>query len=156
MAEAVAQEPAMGKIVVGVDGSADARRALVWALEEAAFRDAVLEVVYAWRVPMAVMPAGMPVPAPDHDEYEHAARALVENEVAQALGETAARPPVHTLVMEGRPYDVLLSHAGNADLLVLGSRGAGPISELLLGSVSLHCVRHTTSPIAIVPASVCE
>jgi nucleotide-binding universal stress UspA family protein len=156
MAQAVAREPAMGKVVVGVDGSPDARRALVWALEEAAFRDSILEVVYAWRMPMSVMPAGMPVPAPDHDECERAARALIEDEVALALEETAARPPVHTLVMEGRPYDVLLSHAENADLLVLGSRGAGPISGLLLGSVSLHCVRHATTPIAIVPASDCE
>jgi nucleotide-binding universal stress UspA family protein len=156
MAEALARHPAFGKVVVGVDGSDAARRALVWALEEGALRGATVEVVHAWRVPLTMMPAGMPVAAPDHDACEEDARALVEHELELALNETSARPRAHTLVMEGSAPNALLAHAESADLLVVGSRGAGPISELLLGSVSLHCVRHATTPIAIVPVGACE
>jgi hypothetical protein len=51
-----------GRIVVGVDGSDHARRALVWAMEEAARHHAALDVVLAWRLFTVAPPFGFPTP----------------------------------------------------------------------------------------------
>jgi len=53
-------------------------------------------------------------------------------------------------VVEGGPADVLLGEAEEADLLVLGGRGLGGWSGLLLGSVSQQCARHAPCPVAVV------
>jgi hypothetical protein len=53
---------------------------------------------------------------------------------------------VLSLVTEGYPADVLLHAAKGADLLVLGRRGHGGVTSVLLGSVSLHCVLHAPLP----------
>jgi nucleotide-binding universal stress UspA family protein len=58
--------------------------------------------------------------------------------------------PVTTSVVQGYPARELLRAAEGADLLVVGSRGHGELSGMLLGSVSLHCVTHATCPVVVV------
>ena len=53
-------------------------------------------------------------------------------------------------VVEGYPAGVLLDAAKDADLLVVGSRGHGELSGVLLGSVGLHCASQATCPVLIV------
>jgi nucleotide-binding universal stress UspA family protein len=57
---------------------------------------------------------------------------------------------VRAVLAEGDARDVLAKASGNAALLVVGSRGAGPIREVLLGSVSSYCVHHASCPVVVV------
>lgn len=138
-----------GRIVVGVDGSDTARRALAWAAEEARVRGAQLEVVHTWQIPYA---GGYPyaLGAPDLDQIEQAARALLD-EMVDALDESQLVEPAERNAASGDPAAVLLDVAQAADLLVLGSRGVGGFTGLLLGSTAHHVVHHATCPVVVVP-----
>jgi nucleotide-binding universal stress UspA family protein len=57
---------------------------------------------------------------------------------------------VETAAIEGPPAQVLVDMSAEADLLVVGSRGRGDFSELLLGSVSQQCVHHARCPVTVV------
>lgn len=140
----------MGRIVVGIDGSPGAERALRFALGEARLRSAGLRIVSAWMTPVSAY-AGMAfVPTYDLREIEQqAAQERVDAAVA-LLGDTAG-VPVEAMAVEGHPADVLIDQAAGADLLVVGSRGLGGFSSLLLGSVSHQVAHHARTPVAIVP-----
>ena len=60
------------------------------------------------------------------------------------------RPDVEMWLVEGLPNLSLLHAAGNADLLVVGSRGYGGWKGLLMGSVSAQCVTQAPCPVAVV------
>ena len=64
----------------------------------------------------------------------------------------ARTPPVdvHTSVEQGNPAEVLIKRSKEADLLVVGSRGHGGFSGMLLGSVSHHLVAHAECPVVVV------
>ncbi|KOX14553.1 universal stress protein UspA [Saccharothrix sp. NRRL B-16348] len=134
-------------IVVGVDGSPVSRTALHWAVEEAKLRGCAVEAVLAWHVdyamvigPMsATIAAGM-----DRDKLREDHRRLLEDMAAEA------GPEVRAVLAEGDARDVLAKASEHATLLVVGSRGAGPVREVLLGSVSSYCVHHASCPVVVV------
>ncbi len=136
-----------GKIVVGVDGSAASRRALRWALTHAGRTGAKVEALLAWQwqPEFAVYPYSRPF-AVLNDEHE----ALLQAEVASLPAELAGL--VHGRTADGRPADCLLEAAENADLLVVGSHGHGPVAGRLLGSVSQRVVRHSAAPVVVLPS----
>ncbi len=140
----------MSRIVVGVDGSAEAKEALRWALEEAQLRGASLRVVHAWQLPVAAYGAGLA--AAYHGELLEALRRDAEKLVDQLLAE--AGPPkgveVEKAAVEGPAAQTLVEAAKDADLLVVGSRGHGGFAGLLLGSVSQQCAHHASCPVVIV------
>ncbi|HET8758624.1 MAG TPA: universal stress protein [Solirubrobacteraceae bacterium] len=139
----------MSTIVVGVDGSAGARAALDFALDEARLRATDVRVVAAWQLPAVAYAGGYGLgdvqllSELEQDAGDHAARAL---EDADAGG-----VEVSTVVREGTPAQVLLEEADGADLLVVGTRGLGGFRGLLLGSVSQQCAHHAPCPLVIVP-----
>jgi hypothetical protein len=139
----------MGKIVVGVDGSDGSREALKWAFAEATLRGAALEVVTVWQYPItASLPTFGAMTTPD--DFETDARPTLLAILADE-GITAAAPmPVSTLVAEGNAARALLDAASDADLLVVGSRGHGGFTGVLVGSVSQQCVHHATCPVVVV------
>lgn len=136
------------KIVVGVDGSAAADSALHWAAEEAVVHGALLEVVTAWS--WTTSPPGMLAEAPTGGSLEGAARELLDRSV-----EGITPPPggVNCTAREGYAPTVLLDMAEMADLLVVGSRGRGMATEMILGSTSHQCVHRSPVPVVIVPSA---
>ncbi len=144
---AAAERPAgRPRVVVGIDGSATAQRALEWAVEEARLRQAVLEVVHAWTPPaLAVPPMAL-----DHGTFDEAAHAIVAEALDQV--DTSGLPgPVHRLVKVGTGGRVLVEQADGADLVVVGSRGLGGFHGLLLGSVSHQVAHHAACPVVVLP-----
>lgn len=141
------------RIVVGVDGSPEALHALAWARDEAVLRGATLHLVHAWAPPAPVSEIAAMAAAIDDKAYEAAANDVLEHARASITTESPESLTIESEVIRGYPSSVLLDSATDADLLVIGSRGRGGFTSLLLGSVSHQCVHHATMPVAVVPAS---
>src|SRR5215470_1586366 len=146
----------MPGILVGVDGSDHSRRALSWAMREAA----------AHEVPLTVMAvhAGSPRPAtqiywnvpnlPEGSPDPELARTAVRKWVDMVADEDALTvPEVIVEVRTGDPAEELVSASHDADLLVVGSRGSGVWAQILLGSVSSKVVHHATCPVVVIPGN---
>jgi len=138
-----------GTIVVGVDGSENAREALAWAIREAAAHGDRLRVVTTWHLPAVVYGApGLAMPdTPTLEGLEAAARDIAEAAAAEAR---AGGVEADAVVREAQAADALIDLAADADLLVVGSRGHGGFTGLLLGSVSAQCAHHAPCPVMIV------
>jgi nucleotide-binding universal stress UspA family protein len=110
-----------------------------------------LEVVMVWQPPYAVY---LPAEGAHRDLMEEELRRELDNCIARE-GLAAERgdessPKVVPLVLEGKIAPTLLDHAKDAELLVLGARGHGQFSGMLLGSVSLHCVCRPPCPVVVI------
>ncbi|GAA3932276.1 universal stress protein [Actinomadura viridis] len=139
-----------GEIVVGVDGSEGSAAALAFAFEEAALRDARLRVVLAWTHPEPAGPGGVEPLVYDVDAVgEEQERALAEF----VAGGQADFPdvPLTRQVVRARPARALAEASDRADLLVVGTRGRGGFTGLLLGSVGHALVHRARRPVAVVP-----
>ena len=143
----------MPGIIVGIDGSRHSRRALQWAVSEAAARHAPLTVLTVHQAAAGYW--GGPVPNPEDPELTEQALKEVQKETDDVLSEfsVGSRPPSVTVrAVTGLPAEELLAVAEDADLLVVGARGAGGFKRLLLGSVSTHVTHHAHCPVVVVPA----
>jgi nucleotide-binding universal stress UspA family protein len=140
--EHVTQEPAY--YVVGVDGSEHSAAAVDVAFEEAALRGAELRALFVWEAgPLRVF-----------DEYgpQQESRRLLSEIVA---GRRARYPEVdlhHELVV-GHPVQVLTDASAHALGLVVGTRGRGGFTGMLLGSVSQGVLHHAHCPVIAVPSA---
>lgn len=143
----------MPGIVVGIDGSHNASRALEWAMTEAGLRGAELTVITVNSV-IAGYWSGQPVAMPGDDERVASARALAEDAVAKIAAELGDRQPasVRVVAMNGFPARALIDGSEGCDLLVVGSRGGGGFGELAVGSVAQQVVHHAKCPVAVVPS----
>lgn len=135
------------RIVVGVDGSPEARHALDHAIEEARRRGAVLRAVHAWTPPAVLGPPGYAGIMPTHQECEEAAREVLSEVVADVPRDIT----VEQVVRQGPPARALVTEAEDADLLVVGTRGRGGFAGLLLGSTSHQVATHAHCPVLVVP-----
>jgi nucleotide-binding universal stress UspA family protein len=144
------REVAVGRIVVGVDGSEGADEALRFALREARVRQARLRVVTVWSVPAFVYNEVIFTPLGDPMEPFRAAAEENLREALARVADDAAGVEIDAGIREGRTASVLVEEARGADLLVVGSRGRGGFAGLLLGSVSSECAHHAPCPVAIV------
>jgi nucleotide-binding universal stress UspA family protein len=136
-------------IVVGVDGSAGSRKALTWAAAEAAEHRAELVVLNVWE--HTLMPPAGSVSVSEHYVPEQSQRTA--DELVQVIKEELGQEPpvpVQPRVKQGRPAKVLIDEAANADLLVVGSRGHGGFTGLVLGSVSQHVAAYAKCPVTVV------
>jgi len=165
------------KVVVGIDGSTHAGVALRRAALEAALRGWELELVMVQPPPPVAGSGGsgrdpveaymwvgtlVPGPVPDSDEladahhqaatrWRNLAEGLLEAELDRLDDATLPAKVTRTVIGADHPARALLDIAAWARLLVLGRRGRGGFTGMLLGSISQHCVRHATSPVMIVP-----
>jgi nucleotide-binding universal stress UspA family protein len=145
----------MPGIVVGVDGSDHSSHALAWAMREAAVHHLPLNVVTVHPAPAR--------PAteifwgirsyPENSFDPELARAGVQQfveKVAHEIGETA--PEVIVSVVTGDATEELVKASQDADMLVVGTRGSGGFTRLLMGSVSSQVTHHAACPVVVVPA----
>ncbi len=137
-------------IVVGVDGSDASVAAARWAFEQARLTGSQLEVVGAWQMSSSWGLAwGIAMPTPVDFDPAAMTRSMVD-EVVETLTPDFPTVSVIARIEEGHPAEVLVAASRHAELLVVGSRGHGGFSGMLLGSVSQHCATHAASPIVIV------
>jgi len=137
-------------VVVGVDGSGSAYRAVEWAAAEAARRGVALRLVRAFSWTTSDHPTGQNGQVA---RYRDQLLDVARHQVARAarIAEDT-RPQVETTpqVEIGAPIEVLGSEARRAQLLVLGDRGLGGLAGLLLGSVAVGMAAHGACPVVIV------
>ncbi|MFF4804947.1 universal stress protein [Streptomyces sp. NPDC001351] len=133
-------------ITAGVDGTEESIAALHWAAREAVRRGLALRVVQAWRF--------QPHEAIDAADPDTQA-GWVRDALAEAVRSVTARHPdldVAVDVVAGETVDTLLEAAAQAEMLVLGSRGHGPVVGFLLGSVGQQVIAEATRPVVLVRA----
>ena len=143
----------MPGIIVGIDGSRHSRRALEWAVREAAARHAPLNVLTVYQAVAGYW--GEPVPYLEDPALTEQALKEARKETDDVLDEfgVGSRPQSVTVrAVTGRPATELLAAAEHADMLVVGARGAGGFERLLLGSVSTHAAHHAHCPVVVIPA----
>ena len=139
------------RIVVGVDGSESARKALRWAVHEAEAWEAELTAIAA--VPMASGAGALAwLPAAvDREQVLADVRSGLDRAVADAVeGHPAVVVRRHAL--DGNAAELMAEFSTAVDLVVVGSRGRGGFSGLLLGSVSQGVLSHASCPVMVVPA----
>ena len=142
----------MSGIVVGVDGSPNSEVALSWAMSEAAKVHApltVLAVSEAMKSYWTGNPDPVALDASKLDKMRQAADELTQK-VASGLGD-AQPTSVNVQVVYGFPARELVEASHGADLVVVGSRGGGGFSRLMLGSVSSQVVEHAACPVVVIP-----
>jgi nucleotide-binding universal stress UspA family protein len=141
----------MSGITVGIDGSDHSVRALEWAVNEAAVRDAPLTVLTVHLVPQSGWtgnPIILPQDSEDLEKERQAAEEMTLKVTSQLVG---ARPASVTVrAVNGFPAQELIEASREADLLIVGSRGAGGFAKLMAGSVSSQVVHHAHCPVVVV------
>ena len=143
-------EMVTGPIIVGTDGSAQSLQAVEWAAREAVLRDSALRIIAVPALPPLMsrhQPEGTPEAVADvvMGSYERA--------LATAAGRAAELEPGLTAeaqLQSGPPAETLTEAAAGGSMLVVGSRGAGSFSALLLGSVSRYVATHASGPVVVV------
>ena len=141
--------PPVGRIVVGIDGSASSAAVLAWAMRQAEMTGASIEAVTTWEWPTSY---GWSFPFPaEYDPSVDAQKML--SEVLTKATATHPNVSVHSTVVEGHPAPVLVAASRGADLLVVGSRGHGEFAGMLIGSVSEHCVTNAHCPVLVLRAA---
>jgi nucleotide-binding universal stress UspA family protein len=138
-----------GLVLVGVDGSDAGLAALDWAIGEAQGRHARLRIVHAFAWPLFKQAKLGPSP---FGPAQGGLRAEAERVLDEAVRRACAEAP--GVAVEGRtrvglPPAVLLAESADADLVVVGSRGLGGFTGLLVGSVSAQVAEHARRPVVV-------
>lgn len=138
-----------GRVVVGIDGSTAADAALGFAFEQASFRGVGLSAVHAYLWPASTDPGDMLPLVYDQDDLRDEERRVL----AEAVAGWAGKYPdvdVREVIVRGRTGAALRELSAGAELLVVGTRGHGGFTGLLLGSVSQAAIHHSACPVAVV------
>ena len=141
-----------GCVVVGVDGSEHAQRAVTWAARQAALEGRRLAVVHSTEPTPARDAAWLDVQGIDYGELAHAlAEAEAQTVEAACAHARQVVPGVEVLprILHEDPRQALVDLSGDAHLLVVGSRGRGPLRSAVLGSVSASVARHAHCPVVV-------
>ncbi|MEM2563402.1 MAG: universal stress protein [Candidatus Bathyarchaeia archaeon] len=151
------------RILVAIDGSEHAYKALDFALDLAEKYSAAVTIINVFQAPMIPIapPAGylaegeLSTYSIAYDDLVREVKAAHEKILSHALRRARRLKPnleVSTLLKEGRPADEIIKTAkeGEFDLIVMGHRGLGRVKEFFLGSVSDRVADEAHCPILIV------
>ncbi|TNH31128.1 universal stress protein [Micromonospora orduensis] len=136
-------------IVVGVDGSPESLRALHWATEEARLRRRPLRIVHAFLWPLLRVPLGPSPSGPATGGLQHAAEQILST-AADRAREGAAALDISTDMPVRAPAPALIEASRDAALVVVGNRGIGGFTGLLVGSVGVQVAAHAACPVVVV------
>lgn len=138
-----------GPVVVGVDDSDPARRALAFAFDEADRRGVPLVAMHAYTDPSLAYPGQLLVPVRATGAVEEAQRALLDRMLLQAA---PAHPGVAVTprIEDATPAAALTDGSAEAGLVVVGTRGVGGFRGLALGSVAHAVMHHAECPVAVI------
>ncbi|QWC84466.1 universal stress protein [Nocardioidaceae bacterium] len=142
-----------GAVVVGVDGSSDSENALVWAAGRAAKERRVLVVLHAVNLAAAYSQALVYADGIDRDTLVRRFESNAQRVADEAAERAAALQPdldVRALISRDDARNALLRAAHDAWMVVLGSRGRGPVRSMLLGSVGATVSRRAECPVVVV------
>lgn len=145
--ETSALEPA-GRIVVGIDGSEPSKNALRWAMFMSAALDCDVRALVACESSPEWSGTGWATRPTDLDPGENTVKKLRAT-VHEVLGDELP-PNITAGRRQGGAAKVLLAASQDARMLVVGSRGRGGFTGLLLGSVSTACAEHADCPVLVV------
>jgi nucleotide-binding universal stress UspA family protein len=142
----------MPGIVVGIDGSPNSEHALDWAMRQAAAVRAPLTVITVHEVPKSYW-SDIPVIGPADKSLLESLRQAAEEMTRKVAGRLGDAGPAAVTVhaVSGFAVKELIDASQDADLIVLGTRGASSFTRLLMGSVSSEVVQHSACPVVIVP-----
>ncbi len=136
-------------IVVGVDRSTSALQAARWAADEAARRRAPLRLVHAVTISTPAYAGGLGYPQSFFDALESDGRQLLV-ETETAIHQVHPELDVDVEVQTADAVPALIEESDNARLVVLGSRGLGGFSGILVGSTAVALVAHGHCPVAVI------
>ena len=138
-----------GSVVVGVDGSQAALNAVRWAAAEALSMQCPLSLMHTleWPLVSYPLPAGLRTDW-TQEMHEQGRRWLQEAQEAAKLTASGIQTQVH--LSTGDPRERLLAEAEHARELVVGSRGLGGLTGMLLGSTSATVAQHASCPVVVV------
>jgi nucleotide-binding universal stress UspA family protein len=141
-----------GGLVVGHDGSDASAEAVRWSATMAVRLGVPLHVVRAWTISSAPRPATLTAGyVPPMTDFEQAVRDELEADVARLVLPTDCQVTAH--VVHGAAAKRLLQAGAHAELLVVGTRGAGGFRGLLFGSTADQVVRHAPCPVVVLPVT---
>ena len=141
-----------GCIVVGVDGSEHATRAVVWAAEQAALEARKLAIVHCTAQSSVRGTSWLDADGIDHAGLTRALNAAARRFLATAADQATSAAPgitVLTELLDVDPRIALVDLSEHAHVVVLGSRGLGPLKTALLGSVSAFVAGHANCPVVV-------
>ncbi|EEI18182.1 universal stress protein [Corynebacterium lipophiloflavum] len=136
-------------VVVAVDGSPASDNAVRWAANTAAKRDIPLKLAASYTMPQFLYAEGMVPPQELFDDLQRETMAKIDAARELALSVAPDIRIGHT-VAEGSPIDMLLEMSHDSTMIVMGSRGLGGLSGMVLGSVSGAVVSHASCPVVVV------
>lgn len=143
--------PHTGVVLVGTDGSDGAARAVAFAADEAKARGAKLMVAHSWFIPNFGYGSAYVAPVTD---IENAAKEILDKILTQAKAEYPDLA-IEGRLLEGTPGVRLCEIAEKeAEVMVIGTRGHGSFTSLLLGSVSSYVLHHSPVPVLLVRPEV--
>jgi nucleotide-binding universal stress UspA family protein len=138
-----------GLVGVAYDGSEESAHALAAADPLARRLDARLRLIAVIH-PLEALPGR---PAPTRAGYREELRERLRERLEEALGRLPGPLDVESVIEEGDPAAALADQGVELDLLVIGSRGYGPLRRTLLGGVSAEVMRTAPCPVMVVPRS---
>lgn len=139
----------MQTLLVGMDESPDAARALRWAVEEGRLHTAKVVVLHAWEWPYPGHLGEVADKAIETVGVEGASSAVLARMIEDALEGVDMEVVVEPRAVEGSAAKALIDASAHADLLVVGSHGRRGLERLVLGSVSQQCAHHAHCPVLI-------
>ncbi|WP_086664213.1 universal stress protein [Lentzea kentuckyensis] len=135
-------------IVVGIDGTPASDRALEWALDEAVVRGCPVHVVHAW-----TFEALSDWTETTEQRVRAESEALIEKALQAAEARRQELPEIVRKSLRGDAAETLERASEGAAMLVVASHTGHRIRQIVLGSTSMHVVRHAHAPIVVIPVN---
>lgn len=132
-------------VVAGVDGSDESERAVRWAAEYVQRSGGIVHAIMVWHQPVQF---GYRLPTPDQ-ELEERARKLLDK-VTNSVRADFPEVDIRDRLLRGHVVDELVGLSPQADLMVVGNKGHGAFTGMMVGSVALKLVHHARCPVLVV------